>query len=133
MSPAQVQALRQDRDLTPLPAGLRLPLVYNSGGYDSLRTLAPTDALPLGTQPDGDYAAVADRLERGEMLVAISDGVHRALRGTRERVLWRLIQSHRDLDADELIRKARAFLDRQPHEGGVEDQTILVVKRLATP
>jgi phosphoserine phosphatase RsbU/P len=106
--------------------------VYAAVVGDSLRTLAPTDALPLGTQPDGDYAAVADRLERGEMLVAISEGVHRALRGTRERVLWRLLQTHRHLDADELIHKARAFLDRQPPEGGVEDQTILVVKRLAT-
>jgi serine phosphatase RsbU (regulator of sigma subunit) len=106
--------------------------VYAAVVGDSVRTLAPNDALPLGTQPDGDYAAVSDRLERGEMLVAISDGVHRALRGTRERVLWRLMQAHRHLDADELIRKAREFLDRQAHEGGVEDQTILVVKRLAT-
>lgn len=107
--------------------------VYAAVVGDSLRTLAPSDALPLGTQPDSDYAAISDRLERGEMLVAISEGVHRALRGTRERVLWRLFQTHRDLDADELIRKTRAFLERQPHEGGVEDQTILVVKRLATP
>jgi hypothetical protein len=65
--------------------------------------------------------------------VAISEGVHRALRGTRERVLWRLFQTHRELDADELIGKTRAFLDRQSHEAGIEDQTILVVKRLATP
>ena len=107
--------------------------VYAAVVGDSLRTLAPSDALPLGTQPDGDYAAVSDRLERGEMLVAISEGVHRSLRGTRERVLWRLFQTHRELDADELIRKTRAFLDRQSHEGGVDDQTILVVKRLATP
>lgn len=107
--------------------------VYAAVVGDSLRTLAPSDTLPLGTQPDSDYAAVSDRLERGEMLVAISEGVHRSLRGTRERVLWRLFQTHRDLDADELIRKTRAFLDRQSHEGGVDDQTILVVKRLATP
>jgi len=107
--------------------------VYAAVVGDSLRTLAPTDALPLGTQPDGDYAALSDRLERGELLVAVSEGVHRALRGTRERVLWRLLQTHRELNADELIRKARGFLDRQPHEDGVDDQTILVVKRLPTP
>jgi len=107
--------------------------VYAAVVGDSLRTLAPSDTLPLGTQPDSDYAAVSDRLERGEMLVAISEGVHRALRGTRERVLWRLFQTHRELDADELIGKTRAFLDRQSHEAGIEDQTNLVVKRLATP
>lgn len=107
--------------------------VYAAIVGDSLRTLAPSDTLPLGTQPDGDYATVSDHLERGELLVAVSEGVHRALRGTRERVLWRLLQTHRELNADELIRKARTFLDRQPHDGNVEDQTILVVKRLATP
>jgi serine phosphatase RsbU (regulator of sigma subunit) len=106
--------------------------VYAAVVGDSLRTLAPADTLPLGTQPDSDYAAVSDRLERGEVLVAISEGVHRVLRGTRERVLWRMFQTNRDLAADELVRKARAFLDRQSQDRGAEDQTILVVKRLPT-
>jgi len=107
--------------------------VYAAVVGDSLRTLAPTDTLPLGTQPDSEYPAVSDQLERGEMLVAVSEGVHRALRGTRERVLWRMFQSHRGLEADELIRKTRMFLDRHACERSAEDQTILVVKRLATP
>jgi len=107
--------------------------VYAAVVGDSLRTLAPTDTLPLGTQPDSVYRAVSDQLERGEMLVAVSEGVHRALRGTRERVLWRMFQSHRELEADELIRKTRTFLDRHACESSAEDQTILVVKRLATP
>jgi serine phosphatase RsbU (regulator of sigma subunit) len=104
--------------------------VYAAVVGDSLRTLAPADTLPLGTQPDSDYAAVSDRLERGEVLVAISEGVHRLLCGTRERVLWRMFQTNRDLPADELVRKARTFLDRQSHDRDAEDQTILVVKRL---
>lgn len=112
---------------------------YTSAGHvyaavvgDGLRTLAPTDALPLGTQPDSEYPAISDQLERGEMLVAVSEGVHRALRGSRERVLWRMFQSHRELAADELIRKTRSFLDRHASEHPPEDQTILVVKRRAT-
>lgn len=107
--------------------------VYAAVVGAGLRTLAPTDTLPLGTQPDSEYPAGSDQLERGEMLVAISDGVHRALRGTRERVLWRMFQSHRELAADELIRKTRSFLDRHTGDLPPEDQTILVVKRRATP
>ncbi len=105
--------------------------VYAAIVGESLRTLAAAETLPLGTQPDSDYTAVTDRLQRGETLVVVSEGVHRALRGTRERVLWRFFQANRGLEADDLIRKARGFLDRQSHED-VDDQTILVVKRLPT-
>ncbi len=106
--------------------------VYAAVVGDSVRTLAAAETLPLGTQPESEYVAASDRLQRGEMLVVVSEGVHRTLRGTRERVLWRLFQANRDLDPHDLILKARAFLDRQPTERGCDDQTMLVVKRLAT-
>lgn len=106
--------------------------VYAAVVGDSLRTLAAAETLPLGTQPDSEYVTVTDRLERGETLIVVSEGVHRALRGTRDRVLWRFFQTNRGLEADELIRKARTFLDRQSHSQDVDDQTILVVKRLPT-
>ncbi|MEJ2210621.1 MAG: radical SAM protein [Anaerolineae bacterium] len=38
-------------------AGLRLPLVYNTGGYDSLRTLALLDGVVDVYMPDMKYAA----------------------------------------------------------------------------
>jgi len=38
-------------------AGLRLPLVYNTGGYDSLRTLALLDSVVDVYMPDMKYAA----------------------------------------------------------------------------
>ena len=101
-------------------------------GESSVRTLAAAETLPLGTQPDSDYVATTDQLQRGETLVVVSEGVHRALRGARERVLWRLFQANRGLDADALIRKARAFLDHPSRDQGADDQTILVVKRLPT-
>ena len=106
--------------------------VYAAVVGESLRTLAAAETLPLGTQPDSEYVATSDQLRRGETLVVVSEGVHRALRGTRERVLWRLFQANRGLEADALMQKARAFLDRQASDQGVDDQTILVVKRLPT-
>ena len=104
--------------------------VYAAVVGDSVRTLAPGDTLPLGTQPDSEFPAICDRLERGEVLVAVSEGVHRALQGSRERGLWRIFQAHRQLAADDLIRKSRTFLDRHARDQSAEDQTILVVKRL---
>lgn len=99
---------------------------------ESVRTLAAAETFPLGTQPDSEYVTVSDQLQRGETLVVVSEGVHRALRGTGERVLWRLFQTHRGLEADDLISTARVFLDRHHHDQVSDDQTILVVKRLPT-
>lgn len=47
-------------------AGLRLPLVYNTGGYDSLETLALLDGVIDIYMPDMKYAdaAVAERLSK---------------------------------------------------------------------
>ena len=42
--------------LVAAQAGLRLPLVYNSGGYDSLRTLALLDGVVDIYMPDMKYA-----------------------------------------------------------------------------
>lgn len=42
--------------LVAAEAGLRLPLVYNSGGYDSLRTLALLDDVVDIYMPDAKYA-----------------------------------------------------------------------------
>ncbi len=47
-------------------AGLRLPLVYNTGGYDSLKTLALLDGVVDIYMPDAKYAdpAVAQRYSK---------------------------------------------------------------------
>lgn len=42
--------------LVAAEAGLRLPLVYNTGGYDSLRTLALLDGVVDVYMPDAKYA-----------------------------------------------------------------------------
>ncbi len=57
-------------------AGLRLPLVYNSGGYDALATLALLDGVVDIYMPDAKYAdgAIAHRLS----LVADYPAVNRA-------------------------------------------------------
>jgi putative pyruvate formate lyase activating enzyme len=44
-------------------AGLRLPLVYNTGGYDSLKTLALLDGVVDIYMPDMKYADAAVALE----------------------------------------------------------------------
>ena len=43
--------------LIAAPAGLRLPLVYNTGGYDSLQTLALLDGVVDIYMPDMKYAS----------------------------------------------------------------------------
>ena len=42
--------------LLAVPAGLRVPLVYNSGGYDSVETLALLDGVIDTYMPDFKYA-----------------------------------------------------------------------------
>jgi len=50
-------------------AGLRLPLVYNTGGYDSLETLALLDGVVDIYMPDMKYSDPAD----GQRLSGVSD------------------------------------------------------------
>jgi serine phosphatase RsbU (regulator of sigma subunit) len=95
----------------------------------SLRSLRVNEDLPLGTQPESDYPAVQDRLDCGEIMVVVSEGVQRALRGSRSHALWRLFQSNRHQDAHHLVDKARGLLERQLVDQEAYDLTMLVVKR----
>jgi len=55
-------------------AGLRLPLVYNTGGYDSLKTLALLDGVIDIYMPDMKYAdsSVGQRLSRVDNYAAVN-------------------------------------------------------------
>jgi serine phosphatase RsbU (regulator of sigma subunit) len=103
--------------------------VYAAILGDQLRTFPAPETVPLGTQPDTEYQLARARLEHGESLVVISEGLFRVLRPSRCRALWRLLQNHRRLTADELMERARAFVQRTVENPGAEDQTILVVRR----
>jgi putative pyruvate formate lyase activating enzyme len=66
VSPSHVVAQLLAGLLIAAQAGLRLPIVYNSGGYDSLKTLALLDGVVDIYMPDMKYAdaAVALRFSR---------------------------------------------------------------------
>jgi serine phosphatase RsbU (regulator of sigma subunit) len=96
---------------------------------ESLRMLRAEEGTPLGTQPESDYPAVQDRLEPGESIVVVSEGVQRALRGSRGQALWRMIQSNRERDPRFLVDKARGLVERLLAEQEPQDVTILILKR----
>ena len=104
--------------------------VYAAIVGDALRPIATADTTPLGTQPDAEYRASHDELASGEVLVVFSEGIKKAVKSKGGRVLWRLIQRNRERSADELADKFRSFLDRHFDQAAIEDQTVLVVKRV---
>jgi sigma-B regulation protein RsbU (phosphoserine phosphatase) len=103
--------------------------VYGAIIGERPRPFSAPDELPLGTQPDSEVTGYEDRIGRGELLVLISEGVYQLLRPSRCRVLWRMLQAHRELSVDQLLEKACTFLRRQEHGPNGEDMTILIVKR----
>lgn len=103
--------------------------VYAAIVGEALRTIATSDTTPLGAQPDADYASSQEELASGEILVVFSEGIQRALKSANSRVLWRLIQRHRERTADELADKLRSFVDRNFDTPIADDQTVLVIKR----
>ncbi len=96
---------------------------------DSIRELADDDTLPLGTQPDAEYPIGRQEMQLNDVLVVLSDGVSRSLGESHIRVLYRLIQSNRQEDIDQLVERARKFLQRHAAGRDIDDRTILLVKR----
>jgi serine phosphatase RsbU (regulator of sigma subunit) len=96
---------------------------------ESLRELATDETLPLGTQPDADYPAARHDMLVDDVLVVLSDGAHRSLSESHVRVLLRLIQSNRREGIDQLVERARNFLQRHAVDRDMDDRTLLLVKR----
>jgi putative pyruvate formate lyase activating enzyme len=67
--------------LVAAQAGLRLPLVYNTGGYDSLKTLALLDGVVDIYMPDMKYAdpGVAQRFSRVRNYPAVNQAAVREM------------------------------------------------------
>ena len=107
--------------------------VYANIIGEELTELQTEDTLPLGTQPDTEYPAGRKRMREGDVLIAVSEGVHRALRGSQDRILWRLIQNKRDRDCEELLERVQKFLQQHAEGPETDDRTILIVKRTASP
>jgi putative pyruvate formate lyase activating enzyme len=74
VSPSHVVAPILAGLLIAVEAGLRLPLVYNSGGYDSLKTLALLDGVVDIYMPDMKYADrdVAQRFSQVQDYAAVN-------------------------------------------------------------
>jgi putative pyruvate formate lyase activating enzyme len=67
--------------LVAAQAGLHLPLVYNSGGYDSLKTLALLDGVVDMYMPDMKYAdaGIAQRLSQAGNYPAVNQAAVREM------------------------------------------------------
>ena len=100
---------------------------------EELIDLRSEDTLPLGTQPDAEFPAGRNRMREGDVLIAVSEGVHRSLRGSQNRLLWRLIQNNRDRDCEELLERIQKFLQQHAEGRAADDRTILIVKRTSSP
>ncbi len=89
---------------------------------------------PLGSEPDTRFPQLAIRLELGEILVLLSQGVLAGMKGIRPSVMQSKIQAcvqmASRLSAKEIGAKIEALLRQEGSLAG-EDQTVLVVKRRA--
>jgi serine phosphatase RsbU (regulator of sigma subunit) len=95
-------------------------------GADSpTRTLSSRD-LPLGAQPGGIWTSDEARLERGDTLIVVSDGILDAFPGPEEalRATEQLARSHPS--ADELADRILAMAAAAPL---ADDLTAVVVRR----
>lgn len=81
VSPSHVVPQILAATLLAAQAGLRLPLVYNTGGYDSLETLALLDGVVDIYMPDVKYAgaAVGERYSRVREYPAINQAAVREM------------------------------------------------------
>ncbi|TVS16617.1 MAG: GAF domain-containing protein [Planctomycetaceae bacterium] len=93
------------------------------------RPLATVDDSPLGMQPDTAYPLQREQLQVGDSLIVFSQGYKRSLKAGKAKLLWRLVQRHHALSADDLVDRIEAFADQHCREGVVEDRTLLVIKR----
>lgn len=107
-------------------AGMPDPYVLSNGG---VRVLAATgERLPLGLKPDAPYEPLAARIEIGERLLFLSDGIPEApVNGEPlgyDRV-EELLAHPGPFDLDDFLRRVREAVD----EGLSDDWTALVVQR----
>jgi sigma-B regulation protein RsbU (phosphoserine phosphatase) len=117
------------RTLVMANAGNPLPIVWAGGRAREQRV----EGIPLGLLPDVDYEEVTLRLEPGDSVVFVSDGItdNRDAFGQeygRER-LARVVERHAAAAATELIRQV--FLDVKNHAAeapAFDDQTALAVR-----
>jgi putative pyruvate formate lyase activating enzyme len=110
-----VKALR-----TAIPRGLRVPLVYNTGGYDSLRTIKMLDGivdiyLPDFKYQDGELAAKysADASDYPEAAAATIKEMHRQVghlqtdskgNATRGLIVRHLVMPHNIAGTDRFVK-----------------------------
>ena len=111
-------------------------LEYASAGHtyatvvgEQIRPLSGDEQFPLGTQPDVEYPTRTERIGPEEALVVLSEGIKRSVRPGKQRALWRFVQQHRRLSADDLVGKIQDYLAEHRRDGRTEDRTLLVVKR----
>ncbi|MCL4201559.1 MAG: SpoIIE family protein phosphatase [Pirellulaceae bacterium] len=106
--------------------------VYASAVGRQLRPLAAAEESPLGTQPDAVYPVQIEHLEPNDSLVVFSEGYKRSLKPGKAKTLWRLVDRHHDLSADDLTDRLEEFAVQNARDDAAEDRTLLVIKRSKT-
>jgi phosphoserine phosphatase RsbU/P len=106
--------------------------VYASVVSRQLRPLAASEESPLGTQPDAVYPLQIEQLQPNDSLVVFSEGYKRSLQPGKAKTLWRLVDRHRDLAADDLTERLEEFAVQNAREDCAEDRTVLVIRRSKT-
>jgi len=92
------------------------------------------DELPLGTQPEDNFRLTKAKLAPGDLLIAFSEGVRKAVAGVEqavaEEVLAAAVQKCRRQKAEEVAEHIRDLLETYSPAKAVDDRTVVVVKYL---
>lgn len=90
------------------------------------------DELPLGTQPEDNFQLSRKKLVPGDLLIAFSEGVRKAVAGVEqaeaEKVLAAAVQKFRRRKAEEIAEHIRDLLETYSPAKAVDDRTVVVAK-----
>lgn len=114
----------EDGSLRYTDAGHGLAVIVSAEGVSRRLT---GDGLPLGVMPDSTWGTETDRLEIGETLVIVSDGVLDAFETGQDALAEVSRLAPAASTAHEFVDRIVAFADRPTM---VDDVTVLVVRRL---
>lgn len=120
----------QSGSLQHCAAGQTGAVVVRARGWELLEH----DELPLGTQPDDNYRVAKSKLAVGDVLIAFSEGVRKAVakveQAEAEEVLASVVQQVRRQRAEEIADHLRDLLETYSPAKAADDRTVVVAKRL---
>ncbi len=120
----------QSGSLQHCAAGQTGAMIVRADGWQLLEH----DELPLGTQPEDNYKLARERLAPGDLLIAFSEGVRKAVasvdQSAAEGVLAVAAQRVRRRRAEEIAEHIQDLLETYSPARAADDRSIVVAKRL---